>query len=320
MFQAILLGIVVLVAVVCFAFGIIVVQQQTCRVVERFGRYKEILMPGLHFIVPFVDVASKPISMRIIQLNLVIETKTQDNVFVTLTVAVQYCVDPDKVKEAHYKLEYPEEQISAYVFDIVRAEAPNKELDALFVSKDEISRNVQQALQQTMNDYGFIIKQSLVTDIKPDSRVVKAMNSINAAKREQEAAGYEGEANRIKLVAAANAEAESKKLQGEGTANQRKAIAQGIADSVKILRDAGVSEQEANAILLATQYFDMQMAVGAASTTNTILTPLTPVGGSDVLQQLIVALKAASGEKNPQEKENPQRSQGGHIDWPPLKN
>lgn len=313
MLQFIFLLFLLVLALTCGVFGIVVVRQQTCRVVERFGRFRAILMPGLHFIVPFVDMASKPISLRIVQLNLIVETKTKDNVFVTLPVAVQYCVDQDKVKEAYYRLQDPEEQIKAYVFDIVRAEVPEKELDALFASKGEISRNVQMALQNTMNDYGFIIRQSLITDIKPDKRVMDAMNSINAAKREQEAAGYEAEAMKIRLVAEAGAEAESKKLQGQGTADQRKALAQGIADSVDILKRAGVSEQEANAILLATQYFDMQMSIGASSKTNTLFTPLSPTGGSHVLQEILAALMAC------QPQQEPAKEQSGHIDWPPAR-
>lgn len=314
MAQIIFALVLVALGIVCAVFGIIVVKQQTCRIVERFGRFRSILTPGLHFIVPFVDIASRPISMRIVQLNLVVETKTKDNVFVTLPVAVQFCVDPDKVKEAYYRLQDPEEQIRAYVFDIVRAEVPEKELDSLFVSKGEISRNVQKALQDTMNDYGFIIKQSLITDIKPDRRVMDAMNSINAAKREQEAAGYEAEARKIKMVAEADAEAESKRLQGQGTANQRKALAQGIADSVDILKKAGVSEQEANAILLATQYFDMQASIGANSRTNTLFTPLSPVGGGRVLQEILAALAAVNNI--PQGTEPAPKGQ--HIDWPPA--
>lgn len=211
------------------ARGIYVVRQQTARVVERFGRFRRILMPGLNIVIPFVDRVSKPVSLRIVQLDIKVDTKTEDNVFVKVPVAVQYQVNPDKVREAYYKLEDPEEQIESYVFDIVRAEVPRKSLDELFLSKDDISEAVQESLQKVMDEYGFIIRRSLITDITPDAKVAAAMNSINAAKRNREAAEHEAEAARIKLVAAAAAEAESKKLQGEGTASQRKAIALGIA-------------------------------------------------------------------------------------------
>lgn len=294
------------IVIVLLAKGVYVVRQQTARVVERFGRFRRVLLPGLCFVIPFIDRVSSPVSLRIVQLDIKVDTKTEDNVFVKVPVAVQYQVNPDKVKEAFYKLEDPQEQIESYVFDIVRAEVPRKSLDALFLSKDDISEAVQESLQKVMDEYGFIIRRSLITDITPDAKVAAAMNSINAAKRNREAAEHEAEAARIKLVAAAAAEAESKKLQGEGTAAQRKAIAQGIAESVRILHESGVSEREANAILLATQYFDMQQSLGNASHTNTIFSPLSANGGGQTLNEIMAAL-AAFEPKSPQ-KNNPQPS------------
>ena len=278
--------------IILVAKSVYVVRQQTACVVERFGRFKRILLPGLHFVIPFIDRVSKPVSLRIVQLDIKVDTKTEDNVFVKVPVAVQYQVNPDKVRDAYYKLEDPQEQIESYVFDIVRAEVPRKTLDDLFLSKDDISEAVQESLQKVMDDYGFIIRRSLITDITPDAKVAAAMNSINAAKRNREAAEHEAEAAKIKLVATAAAEAESKKLQGEGTANQRKAIALGIAESVRILHESGVSEREANAILLATQFFDMQQSLGQSSKSNTIFTTLNANGGGQTLNDIMAALSA----------------------------
>lgn len=286
--------------ILLLAKGVYVIRQQTARVVERFGRFRRILFPGLNIVIPFIDRVSEPVSLRIVQMDMTVDTKTEDNVFVKVPVAVQYQVNPDKVREAYYKLEEPREQIESYVFDIVRAEVPRKTLDDLFLSKDDISRAVQDSLQKVMDEYGFIIRRSLITDITPDAKVAAAMNSINAAKRNREAAEHEAEATRIKLVAAAAAEAESKKLQGEGTANQRKAIAAGIAESVRILHESGVSEREANAILLATQYFDMQAALGQSSKATTIFTPLNANGGGAALSDILAALSAFDSVKKPE--------------------
>lgn len=269
-----------------------IVRQQTACVVERLGRFTRIIKPGINMVIPFIDRVSKPVSLRIVQLDIKVDTKTEDNVFVKVPCAVQYQVNPDKVWEAFYTLEDPAEQIESYVFDIVRAEVPRKTLDELFLSKDDISEAVQESLQKVMDEYGFIIRRSLITDITPDAKVAAAMNSINAAKRNREAAEYEAEAAKIKLVATAAAEAESKKLQGEGTANQRKAIALGIAESVRILHESGVSAREANAILLATQYFDMQQSLGQSSRSTTIFTPLTANGGGLTLAEIMSALAA----------------------------
>lgn len=290
--------------IILIAKSVYVVRQQTACVVERFGRFKRILLPGLHFVIPFIDRVSKPVSLRIVQLDIKVDTKTEDNVFVKVPVAVQYQVNPDKVRDAYYKLEDPQEQIESYVFDIVRAEVPRKTLDDLFLSKDDISEAVQESLQKVMDDYGFIIRRSLITDITPDAKVAAAMNSINAAKRNREAAEHEAEAAKIKLVAAAAAEAESKKLQGEGTANQRKAIALGIAESVRILHESGVSEREANAILLATQFFDMQQSLGQSSKSNTIFTTLNANGGGQTLNDIMAALSAFGSPLGEKEHEN----------------
>lgn len=286
------------IVIILLAKTIRIVRQQTACVVERLGRFRRILQPGFNMVIPFIDRVSRPISLRIVQLDIKVDTKTEDNVFVKVPVAVQYQVNPEKVREAFYKLEDPQEQIESYVFDIVRAEVPRKTLDDLFLSKDDISEAVQESLQKVMDEYGFIIRRSLITDITPDAKVAAAMNSINAAKRNREAAEFEAEAAKIKLVAAAAAEAESKKLQGEGTANQRKAIALGIAESVRILQEAGVSEREANAILLATQFFDMQQSLGHASKATTIFTPLNANGGGQVLTDIMAALSAFKSQNS----------------------
>lgn len=280
------------ITIILIAKGVHIVRQQTACVVERFGRFTKIIKPGINLVIPFIDRVSKPISLRIVQLDIKVDTKTEDNVFVKVPCAVQYQVNPEKVWQAFYTLEDSAEQIESYVFDIVRAEVPRKTLDELFLSKDDISEAVQTSLQKVMDEYGFIIRRSLITDITPDAKVAAAMNSINAAKRNREAAEYEAEAAKIKLVATAAAEAESKKLQGEGTANQRKAIALGIAESVRILHESGVSAREANAILLATQYFDMQQSLGQNSRSSTIFTPLTANGGGMTLTEIMAALAA----------------------------
>lgn len=286
--------------IILIAKSVYIVRQQTACVVERFGRFTRILKPGFNLAIPFIDRVSRPVSLRIVQLDIKVDTKTEDNVFVKVPVAVQYQVNPDKVREAFYKLEEPEQQIESYVFDIVRAEVPRKTLDDLFLSKDDISEAVQASLQKVMDEYGFIIRRSLITDITPDPKVAAAMNSINAAKRNREAAEHEAEAAKIKLVAAAAAEAESKKLQGEGTANQRKAIALGIAESVRILHESGVSEREANAILLATQYFDMQQSLGQNSRASTIFSPLSANGGGAALNEIMAALAAFEKKNMPE--------------------
>ena len=206
-----------------------IVKQQTAVVVERFGRFQSIRNSGLQMKIPLVDRIAGRLSLKIQQLDVIIETKTLDDVFVKLKVSVQYVVIRDKVYDAFYKLEYPHDQITSFVFDVVRAEVPKMKLDDVFVKKDDIAIAVKRELQEYMSEYGYDIIKTLVTDIDPDAQVKEAMNRINASEREKIAAQFEGDAARILIVEKAKAEAESKRLQGQGIADQRREIARGLA-------------------------------------------------------------------------------------------
>ncbi|MCB0425073.1 MAG: SPFH domain-containing protein, partial [Mangrovimonas sp.] len=238
---------IIFIALVIFISSFFTVKQQTAAVIERFGRYHSIRHSGLQLKIPLVDRISGKLSLKIQQLDVIVETKTLDDVFVRLKVSVQYMVIKDKVYDAFYKLDYPHEQITSYVFDVVRAEVPKMKLDDVFVKKDDIAIAVKTELNDAMIEYGYDIIKTLVTDIDPDSQVKAAMNRINAAEREKIAAQYEGDAARILIVEKAKAEAESKRLQGQGIADQRREIARGLEESVEVLNRVGINSQEASA-------------------------------------------------------------------------
>lgn len=285
----------VLIAVIILFTGLSslkIVRTQTVYIVERLGKYKKTLSPGLHFIIPVFDkVVSKP-SLRIHQLDVVVETKTKDNVFVTIPVMVQYrVIDPVK---SYYTLENYQSQLQSYVYDRVRTSVAKLELDRAFESKDEIAMEVEETLKGVMSSYGFEIINTLVTDINPDVRVKESMNSINAAYREREATLALAEADKIKLVKRAEAEAESKRLQGEGIAKQRSAIIEGLVSQYKKLETVGVGDQ-AQEILLITQYFDTLAEVAKASETKTLMLPSNPGGVSDIIND-IRSLTAAQSQ------------------------
>jgi regulator of protease activity HflC (stomatin/prohibitin superfamily) len=223
--------------------GIFTVKQQTAAIIERFGRFQSIRQSGLQFKIPLVDKISGRLSLKIQQLDVIVETKTKDDVFVRLKVSVQYKVIKDKVHDAFYKLDYPHDQITSYVFDVVRAEVPKMILDDVFLKKDDVAIAVKSELNEAMQDYGYDIIKTLVTDIDPDAQVKEAMNRINAADREKTAAQYEGDAQRILIVEKAKAEAESKRLQGQGIADQRREIARGLEESVEVLNKVGINSQ-----------------------------------------------------------------------------
>lgn len=268
--------------------GLFTVRQQTAALVERFGKFKKVSPAGLNFKIPYIDRIAGRLSLRVQQLDVRVETKTKDNVFVFVVVSVQYHVLGNKVVDAFYRLQNPQEQITAFVFDTVRARVPNTELDELFQMKDDIANAVKVELDQVMDDFGYGIIKALVTDIDPDAKVKVSMNEINAAQRLRVAAVEQAEADKIRVVKAAEAEAESKALQGAGIANQRKAIIGGLRESVEDFSSSinGATPQDVMNLVMMTQYFDTIKDIGNASKTNTILIPHSPAGMTDLSQQI----------------------------------
>ena len=274
--------------------GLFIVKQQTSVIVERFGKFQSIRQAGLNLKIPLVDKIAGRISLKIQQLDVNVETKTLDDVFVHLNIAVQFQIQRDHVYNAFYKLQNPHEQITAFIFDTVRAEVPKMKLDDVFVKKDEIAQAIQRDLKQAMLDYGYDIVKALVTDIDPDENVKIAMNRINAADREKTAAQFEGDAQRILMVERAKAEAESKRLQGKGIADQRREIAKGLEESVAILNKAGINSQEASSLIIVTQHYDTLQSIGNNSGSNLILLPNNPSSASNMLTDTITGMVAAN--------------------------
>jgi len=271
-----------------------IVKQQTAVIIERFGKFQSIRHSGLQLKIPLVDRIAGRLSLKIQQLDVIIETKTLDDVFVRLKVSVQYKVIRDKVYDAFYKLDYPHDQITSYVFDVVRAEVPKMKLDDVFVKKDDIALAVKAELNDAMSDYGFDIIKTLVTDIDPDAQVKEAMNRINASEREKIAAQFEGDAARILIVEKAKAEAESKRLQGQGIADQRREIARGLEESVEVLNKVGINSQEASALIVVTQHYDTLQAIGGETNSNLILLPNSPQAGSNMLNDMVASFTASN--------------------------
>lgn len=268
---------------------IIIVTEQTAVVIERLGKFNRIANSGFGLIIPFIDRKAAVMNLRVQQLDVEIETKTHDDVFVHLQVSVQYKIAREKVKEAYYSLDNARNQIASYIFDDVRAEVPKLILDDVFAKKEDIAVAVQQNIAESMQEYGYIIIKALITDIDPDHKVKEAMNRINAAKREKEAAHEEGEAKKIKIIKEAEAEAESKRLSGEGIAQQRLEIVRGFKESVEDFKKSldNVTHEEIMQFVLMTQYFDTIKDIGANSKNSSILMPHSPGGMKEFQDQII---------------------------------
>ncbi|GAK98636.1 SPFH domain-containing protein [Nonlabens ulvanivorans] len=304
-----ILGVIILLLIFSSFFT---VKQQTAALIERFGKFTSMRHSGLQFKVPLIDKIAGRINLKIQQLDVIVETKTKDDVFVRLKISVQFQVRREKVYDAFYRLQNPHDQITSYVFDVVRAEVPKMKLDYVFEKKDDIAIAVKRELNEAMMDYGYDIIKTLVTDIDPDIQVKAAMNRINAAEREKTAAEYEAEADRIKIVAKARAEAESKRLQGQGIADQRREIARGLEESVDVLNNVGINSQEASALIVVTQHYDTLQSLGEETNSNLILLPNSPQAGSDMLNNMIASF-TASAQIGEQMKKTNKNKEGDEV-------
>ncbi|MBP2624076.1 SPFH domain-containing protein [Streptococcus oricebi] len=285
---------VVLVITLLFS-SFYVVRQQSVAIVERFGRYQRTSSSGINFRLPLgIDKIAARVQLRLLQSEIIVETKTQDNVFVTMNVATQYRVNENNVTDAYYKLMRPEAQIKSYIEDALRSSVPKLTLDELFEKKDEIALEVQKQVAEEMSTYGYIIVKTLITKVEPDAEVKQSMNEINAAQRKRVAAQELAEADKIKIVTAASAEAEKDRLHGVGIAEQRKAIVDGLADSIRELKGANIelTEEQIMSILLTNQYLDTLNNFADNQGTNTLFLPANPDGVESIRTQILSALKA----------------------------
>lgn len=269
-------------------FSLFTVEQQSSFLIERFGKFVRTATPGLNFKIPFIEVIAGKVSLRVLQLDVEVETKTLDNVFIKINTSVQFNIIPEKIYQAYYTLDNPQIQIQSFVFDVVRAKVPNILLDDIFSKKDEIASAVKEELHEVMSGFGYHIIKALVTDINPDQKVKTAMNEINEAQRLRVAANERGEAEKILKIKAAEAEAQSHILQGEGIAGQRKAIIQGLRDSIsefqKDIHD--IDAKDVMSVILVAQYFDTLKEMAKNGNLNSIMLPHSPAGVTDLQQQI----------------------------------
>ena len=268
-------------------------------VITRFGKFLRVAEPGLNWKVPLFDSVAGTMSLRVNQITLTMETKTKDNVFVTIPISVQNRVRPDKVFDAFYKLADPTAQIKSYVEQVILGHVPGMTLDEVFASQSSIAGAVKRELDADMSAFGYEIVNVLVTDIVPDEKVKSAMNDINAAQREQVAANARGEAEKILVVKKAEAEAESKALQGQGIANQRKAIIEGLQSSIEQFQKVveGASAKEVMQLVMITQYFDTLKAIGESGKSNTLFLSHTPGAVKDLSDQILESMLVSTRAK-----------------------
>jgi regulator of protease activity HflC (stomatin/prohibitin superfamily) len=289
------LAVVVIIGLTLIFGSFFTVNTAQVAIITRFGKFLRVAEAGLNWKTPYFDSVTGLVSLRVNQINLTMETKTKDNVFVTIPISVQNRVRPEKVYDAFYKLSDPVAQIKSYVEQVILGHVPSMTLDEVFASQSSIAAAVKQELDVDMSGFGYEIVNVLVTDIVPDAKVKSAMNDINAAQREQVAATARGEADKILVVKKAEAEAESKALQGQGIANQRKAIIEGLQTSVEQFQKAveGATSKEVMQLVLVTQYFDTLKSIGESDKTNTLFLTHSPAAVKEVSDQILESMLVA---------------------------
>jgi len=295
----VLFGLVILFILITIIASFFTVRTAEAAIITRFGKFLRVAEAGLSWKVPFIDAVAGRVSLRVNQISLTMETKTKDNVFVTIPISVQNRVRPESVYDAYYRLSDPEAQIQSYVEQVILGHVPGMTLDEVFASQSGIAAAVKQELDEDMTGFGYEIVNVLVTDIVPDAKVKSAMNDINAAQREQVAAAARGEAEKILVVKKAEAEAESKALQGQGIANQRRAIIEGLQGSIEqFQRVVGTtSTLEVMQLVLVTQYFDTLKSIGESDKTNTLFLSHSPGAVKEISEQLMQSMLAAEKAK-----------------------
>ncbi len=303
----VLFVIMVVLGVIAFLASMFTVEQQTRAIVERFGKFVKVASPGLNWKTPIIEKVAGRVTHRVRELEIDVESKTRDDVFVDLKIAVQFFVreTDEAVIAANYKLMNPQQQISSYVFDTVRACVPEMTIDSVFSEKEKIAGSVKDRLQDAMEQFGYTILQALVNDIQPDAKVKAAMNHVNASARLKEAAKNEAEAKKIRTIADAEADARAKELQGVGIARQRLAIARGLKESVEACSEAGISPEEATKMVMLTQHYDTVTAVGGRSKATIMMVPYAPEGMTQVGDQITQALLATDSVTKPEASARP---------------
>ena len=295
MIVLILLAVLALAAV---GAGLFQVSQQQAVVIERLGKYHRVAFAGLHVKIPFVDRIVTRTNLRVSQINVQLETKTLDNVFVTVVASTQFRVNARDVATAYYELRDPAGQLRSYIEDALRSAIPALTLDDSFARKDDVAADVQRTVGEEMARFGFTVVKTLITAIDPSPQVKSAMDSINAAQREKEAMRQRAEAQRIQIETQAAAEAERTRLQGEGQANYRREIADGIVDQIRSLQNVGMDVEDVNRIVLFNQYLDVMRDLSESGNAKTVILPAsTPGGYGDLYAQLTAALETGGGRR-----------------------
>lgn len=242
----------------------------TTGVKTTFNKFSRTLSPGLNFYVPFLQKIHI-VSNRLEQDTFKFEVKTDDNIFCKLAISIQYRIKPENTEVAFYSMDSPIDQMNSYIESTILNVSSSMTMNELFKSRNAICQDVSKTLSSKMEQYGYTIENTLVTEISPDTKVKESLNNIEAAKRSKEAAKEYADAAYITAVREAEADRDRKILQGQGISGQRLAILQGYETSVDTMAEKfGMNPELIIKFVLETQHMDTIEAIGKSNNTKTI--------------------------------------------------
>ncbi len=249
--------------------GIRIVSQSEKHVVERFGRLRSVLGPGINFIVPFLDRVAHEISILERQLpNASQDAITADNVLVQVETSVFYRItEPEKTV---YRIRDVDAAIATTVAGIVRAEIGKMELDEVQSNRSTLMSTIKGAVEEQVDNWGIEVTRAELLDVNLDQATRDAMLQQLNAERERRAAvtRAEGEKRAVEL----NADAELYAAEQGAKARRVQADAEAYATSTvaRAIQDNGL---EAAQYQVALKQVESLNALGASPSSSTIVVP-----------------------------------------------
>ncbi len=223
--------------VICILAGVRIVPQSEKHVVERFGRLRAVLGPGINFIVPFLDKIRHQVSVLERQLpSMTQDAITSDNVLVQVETSVFYrIIEPEKTV---YRIRDVDAAISTTVAGIVRSEIGRMELDQVQANRSTLIDAVRSQVAQQVDDWGIEVTRAEILDVNLDEATRAAMlQQLNAERaRRAQVTEAEGTKRSVELQAdadlyAAQKAAEARKVSADAEAYATRAVAAAIAEN-----------------------------------------------------------------------------------------
>ena len=259
-------GIVVLIvalvlAVILLAKSATIIHQAEKGLVERFGRYKETLDPGLRFIVPFIDTLRYRVDMRETVLDIEPQPViTKDNVTVTVDAVVYYYVTV--AKDVRYEVGNFYVAVSKLAQTNLRNVIGDMSLDETLTSRERINAALRETLDEATDKWGVKVTRVEVKEIEPPRDITDSMSKQMKAEREKRATILEAEAYRDKQILEAEGDKQNSILVAEGERQAAILKAEGEAQAVENVSKA------ANAFFIGNAQLLKQLQVTQASLQN----------------------------------------------------